>query len=267
MENNIPISIVTIVYNDVLNIEKTIMSILNQNIKNLEYIIIDGGSMDGTVDIIRKYDTSISYWVSEKDNGIVDAFNKGIMKARGKVIGLVNSADFLEPYTLKKVSEIFTSSNTDIVYGKMQYWKDGEKEYVYKANHKLLTKFMSLNHPAVFVKKDMYDQYGLFDDTYRVAMDYDLLLRFYSKGAKFEYIDSILSNMTLGGISDLNWKLAYRESFDIRKKYFGSSISLYASYLWQIIKRYVSNTVDKLGLPGIKKFFRTYFSSIQKEKS
>ena len=261
------ISIVTIVFNDVEHIEQTITSVLSQDPKNLEYIIIDGGSTDGTVDVIRKYEDAIAYWSSQKDNGIVDAFNKGIKKATGDITGLVNSGDFLEPDTLKKVSEVFESSNADIIYGDMQYWEKQHKEYIYKANHSLLARFMSLNHPAVFVRKEIYNQYGLFDDTYRVAMDYDLMLRFYSKGAKFQYIDTVLSNMTLGGVSDLNWQLAYHESFNIRKKYLGNSVSLYASYLWQVLKRYVSNAVSKLGLEGIKKFYRTYFSSIKKEKS
>jgi len=261
------ISIITIVFNDKDHIEKTLLSVINQNIKEIEYIIIDGGSTDGTVDIIRKYENDIAYWSSEKDHGIVDAFNKGIKKATGDIIGLVNSGDFLEPNTLKKVSKTFENNNADIVYGNMQYWQKNKKEYIYKADHRLLTKFMSLNHPAVFVKKEIYNQYGLFDDRYKVAMDYDLMLRFYSKDAKFIYIDDVLSNMALGGVSDVNWQLAYRESFNIRKKYMGNSLSLYTSYLWQVLKRYVSNAVSKLGLEGIKTFYRTYFSSIKKERS
>lgn len=260
-------SIITIVFNDKDHIEKTLLSVIDQDIKDIEYIIIDGGSTDGTEDIIRKYEDSIAFWSRERDNGIVDAFNKGINKATGDIIGLVNSGDFLEPSSLKTVSEIFKNSNADIVYGNVQYWDQDKKEYIYKADHSLLPKFMSINHPAVFVKKEIYNQYGLFNDTYKVAMDYDLMLRFYSKGATFKYVDSVLSNMTLGGISDLNWQLAYRESFNIRKKYLGNSISLYISYLWQVLKRHISNTVTKLGLENIKKFYRKYFSSIKKEKS
>ncbi len=259
--------IITVVFNNKNNIEKTILSIINQNIRNLEYIIIDGGSTDGTVDIIRKYENAITYWSSEKDNGIADAFNKGITHTHGDIIGLVNSGDFLERGALKKVSEAFENSNVDIVYGNMQYWEKKQKEYIYKADHRLLPKFMSLNHPAVFVRKEIYNQYGLFDDACMVAMDYDIILRFYNKGVKFKYIDTVLSNMALGGVSDVNWQLAYRESFDIRKKYLGNSVSLYISYIWQVFKRYVSNAVSKLGLEDIKKFYRTYFSSIKKEKS
>ncbi len=173
------ISIITIVFNDVKHIEKTIRSVLGQDIQDLEYIIIDGGSTDGTVEIIEKYLDSIDIFISEKDNGIVDAFNKGIQKASGDIIGLVNSGDFLEKGTLQKVSDEFKKdSSIDVVYGNVQYWSDDQKEYLYKASHHLLAKFMSINHPAVFVRKELYNRYGLFDNTYKVAMDYDLMLRF-----------------------------------------------------------------------------------------
>jgi len=259
------LSVITIVLNDQQNIEKTILSVINQTI-DLEYIIIDGGSTDGTLDVIERYKDSIDVLVSEKDGGIVDAFNKGLQFASGDIVGIVNSGDFLENNALELVVNSF-ESDIDIVYGNVQYWDQDKKEYIYKADHSLLPKFMSINHPAVFVKKKIYNQYGLFDNTYKVAMDYDLMLRFYSKGITFKYIDSVLSNMALGGVSDVNWQLAYRESFDIRKKYLGNSVSLYASYLWQVFKRYVSNAVSKLGLESIKKFYRTYFSSIKKEIS
>ncbi len=260
------LSIITIVLNDKQNIEKTILSVINQKI-DLEYIIIDGGSIDGTLDIIKKYEDKIDIFLTEKDDGIVDAFNKGINLATGDIVGIVNSGDFLENNALESVVIGFERSHADIVYGNVQYWDGDEKEYIYKADHSFLPKFMSVNHPAVFVKKEIYNQYGLFDSTYKVAMDYDLMLRFYSKGAKFKYLDTTLSNMALGGVSDANWQLAYHESFDIRKKYLGKSLSLYVSYLWQVFKRYMSNAVSKLGLESIKKFYRLYFSSIKKEKS
>jgi len=261
------ISIITIVYNNVKDIEKTILSVLDQKIKDLEYIIIDGGSSDGTVDIIKKYQGQLTAFVSEKDHGIVDAFNKGIKKASGDIIGLVNAGDFLEIGALKKVTKAFEKNSPDIIYGNIQYWENGEKKYIYKADHTLLPKFMSINHPAVFIKRFIYNQYGLFDDTYKLAMDYDLLLRLYTKNVTFAYIDTILSNMTHGGVSDINWRLAYHESFSIRKKYLGNNLSLYLSYLGQIGKRYASNTISALGLEGIKILYRKHYSTIKKEKS
>lgn len=259
-------TIITIVFNDKNHIEQTIRSIIDQQIPHIEYIIIDGGSTDGTVEIIEKYLAHIDLFVSEKDEGIVDAFNKGIRKATGDMIGLVNSGDFLEKGALKKVSDLSQQSNAGVIYGNMQYWLDGKKEYVYKADHHMLPQFMSLNHPAVFVKKEIYDTYGLFDEAYTLAMDYDLMLRLYTQHVKFIYINEILSNMSLGGVSDINWRLAYSQSFAIRKKYLKGTVSLYCSYYWQIGKRYVSNAVDILGLGSIKKVYRLHISPIKKEK-
>lgn len=261
------ISIITVVLNDVHHIEKTILSVVNQTNADCEYIIIDGGSTDGTVEIIQQYGQYLSYWISEPDRGVADAFNKGILHATGKLIGIVNSGDFLEEEALHKVADAFLPNNIDIVYGNVQYWHADTKEYIYHADHTLLPKFMSVNHPAVFVSNDIYRKFGLFDQQYTLAMDYELMLRFYMKGARFTYINSILSNMALGGISDIHWKRAYREAYEIRKHYFGNSIKLYSGYLFQIFKRSISNMLEQVGLGNIKQWYRQFFSSIQKVPS
>jgi len=261
------ISIVTVVLNDVDHIEKTILSVINQPNIDLEYIIIDGGSTDGTVEIIRQYEKHLSYWISEPDEGVSDAFNKGISYAGGDIIGLVNSGDFLEDAALSKVIDRFYEVDTDIVYCNVQYWNSAVREYVYKADHTLLAKFMSINHPAVFVKNEIYQKYGRFDQQYRVAMDYELMLRFYIKGARFAYLDTVLSNMALGGLSDVHWKRAYREAYEIRKQYLGGSTALYAQYSFQILKRTISNGLDSIGLGAIKQWYRQFLSPINKVKS
>jgi glycosyltransferase involved in cell wall biosynthesis len=261
------ISIVTVVLNDVDHIEKTILSVIHQPNIDLEYIIIDGGSTDGTVEIIRRYEKHLSYWLSEPDEGVSDAFNKGIIHADGDIIGLVNSGDFLESGALCQVINVFDENNLDIVYGNVQYWNGAVREYIYKADHTLLGKFMSINHPAVFVKNEIYKKYGMFDRHYRVAMDYELMLRFYIKGARFAYLDTVLSNMALGGLSDVNWNRAYREAYTIRKHYLGKSIKLYLGYLFQILKRYISNFLERLELGYIKQWYRHSFSPINKVKS
>ena len=261
------ISIITIVLNDKDNLEKTILSIIKQfnNIFDIEYIIIDGGSTDGTIEIIKKYEDKIHYWHSKKDSGISDAFNQGIKKVSGDVIGLVNSGDFLEDNTLETIHNNL-KKDIDILYGNVQYWNKDKKDYIFNANHNYLTKFMSINHPAVFVKKDVYDKYGLFDNKYKIAMDYEIMLRFFINNVKFKYIPKVLSNMQLGGVSDINWKKAYKESFEIRKTHLGSSIELYFNYIFQVIKRYISNVLSKLGLEVLKVIYRKNFSKVKKAK-
>lgn len=261
------ISVITIVLNDVDHIEKTILSVIHQSNIDLEYIIVDGGSSDGTVEIIRHYEKHLSYWVSEPDNGVSDAFNKGLFHASEDIIGLVNSGDFLENDALHKVADTFHHGDAEVVYGNVQYWNGTVREYSYKADHTLLAKFMSINHPAVFVKNEIYQKYGMFDQQYRVAMDYELMLRFYIKGARFKYIDVVLSNMALGGLSDVNWRQAYREAYEIRKHYFGSSLKLHMRYLFQVLKRTISNSLERTGLGSIKQWYRKFFSPVQKVTS
>lgn len=257
------LSIITVVLNDKDNIEKTILSVINQKV-NLEYIIIDGGSTDGTLNIIEKYQDKIDVFVSEKDKGIVDAFNKGLKQTSGDIIGLLNSGDYLEDEALLRVEKGFEENSVNIVYGDMQYWDGKDKTYVFTANHTFLEKFMSVNHAAVFIKKEVYIKHGLFNEKYKVAMDYELMLRFYMNGARFKYINRILSNMSLGGVSDVSWKLAYRESYEVRKEKFGFSFNLYIQYLFQILKRYVGIFLLLIGLDSFLKFYRNKFAKIKK---
>lgn len=255
-------TIITVVLNDRENIEKTILSVIGQD-ADVEYIVIDGESADGTLDIIHKYNDKINILISEKDNGIADAFNKGLRLGTGDIIGIVNSGDFLEDGALKTVEDSF-KEGAEVVYGDVQYWKLERKEYRYEANHMLLNKFMSVNHPSVFVRKFVYNQYGLFDENYLVSMDYELMLRFFTKGVTFKYVKRILSNMALGGVSDENWRKAYREAYEIRRKYFGFSLGLYVGYLFQQLKRYLSNLFSASGLEILKSTYRNRFSKIRK---
>ena len=257
-------SIITIVLNDKQNIEKTILSVINQKI-DLEYIIIDGKSNDGTLDIIKRYESKINALVIEKDDGIVDAFNKGINLATGDIVGIVNSGDFLEDNALELVVNSF-ESDIDIVYGNVQYWDGDEKDYIYSADHRFLDRFMAINHPAVFVKKSIYERFGLFDKNFPIAMDYELMLRFFVNNVRFKYINKVLSNMALGGVSDVNWQRAYKEAYEIRKKHLEFSIRLYYEYKFQVFKRYVSNALTKLGLNEVKSFYRNKFSTIKKSR-
>lgn len=258
------LSIITIVLNDKRNIEKTIESVLAQGVE-VEYIVMDGGSSDGTLDIVHKYDDKIDILVSEKDEGIADAFNKGIKLASGDVIGIVNSGDFLEKEALGCVVESF-NDDSDVVYGDVRYWNGEKQDYVYSADCRYLDKFMSVNHPAVFVRRSLYEKYGVFDKNFPFAMDYELMLRFFVNGAKFKYINRVLSNMALGGVSDINWQKAYKEAYDIRKKHLGFSMGLYVEYQLQVIKRHISNLLTKIGLEKVKKFYRKRFSTIKKSE-
>lgn len=206
------ISIITVVYNNYLSIEKAIRSVINQNYDNIEYIIVDGGSTDRTVDIIKKYDLFISKWVSEPDRGIYDAFNKGIMMASGDVIGFLNSDDiYANEYVIEKVVKAFKDNKTDSVYGDLvyvdsngrtvRYWKAGE----YRRD--LVLSGWMPPHPTFFVKRQVYLENGLYRTDLKISADYDMCLRLlYKVGISTTYIPETLVIMETGGKSNKSIK-------------------------------------------------------------
>src|ERR1700730_3668142 len=151
MTNYPLVSIVTIVFNGEKYIEQTIESVLNQSYKNIECIIIDGGSKDNTISIIKKYEDRLAYWHSEKDEGISDAVNKGIAKATGEMIAILNADDWYEKEAIRMIVE--TIGQLDVAYGDVQYWKDNKKSFIQKGAAEHLEEEVSVIHPTVFVKK------------------------------------------------------------------------------------------------------------------
>ena len=196
-------TIITVCLNSVDTIERTIKSVLNQNNAKIEYIIVDGGSQDGTLDIIRSYSENITYWCSEQDNGIYDAMNKGIARATGDIISFLNSSDWYEQGIFEAIQNEFEKGKSDIVCGRLRYIKNdhiiGESSCV--KSEKDIYVQMIYSHPAMFVKKALFEQYGVFDTNYKICADYDWLLRVYNKGANISFIDCVCTNFSLGGIS------------------------------------------------------------------
>lgn len=202
------ISIITVCFNSEKTIEATIKSVIAQTYSHIEYIIIDGNSSDRTMRIIDKYKDSISIVVNEKDEGIYDAMNKGIQLATGDVIGILNSDDvYMSTDSIASVMEAFSSANTDAVYGDIQYMSKHSQSQVtriWKAGvytpQKLSYGWIP-PHPAFFVKKQLYETYGVFDDSFTIAADYELMLRFLLKGISMVYVPTVIVSMTVGGHS------------------------------------------------------------------
>ena len=219
MEVRTKISIVTVSYNAVKTIEQTINSVVNQSYPNIEYIIVDGGSTDGTVDIIKKYENKIAHWVSEPDAGIYDAMNKGISLSHGDVIGIINSDDWYSPDTVERAMEVLHDSAVDGVCGSIRYFSLlGEKLNILDvhSNPSLseMHRRMSIAHPSVFLRKSAYQKYGGFSLDYPIAGDYELLLRMITLGAKIIYSPNIYVNFRLGGASG---KHSLQSVRDVRK--------------------------------------------------
>lgn len=216
------ISVVTVVYNGAVSLEQTIQSVLNQTYDNIEYIIVDGGSTDGTLDIIKRYEKRIDYCISERDEGIYDAMNKGISLASGDLIGLLNADDFYELDSIKAVVDTYLSDRKEcIVYGRICILqKDVNIRYSFYA-HCDFWKGLCHSHPGMFVHKDVYKNIGQYDQRYRVASDYDFILRALSNNVPFKPIDKNIVYFRNSGLSFTNLYLGLNETRTIIKRYYG----------------------------------------------
>ncbi len=196
------VSIITGCLNSAKTIEQTIRSVVGQmqSYENIEYIIIDGGSTDGTLDIIRKYEQNVAYWASEPDRGIYDAMNKGIQKATGDIIGIINSDDWYAEDIIEAIVQFWQQHpHTECLYGNyVSVEVDGNKEHIKEFSAPLV---ISYPHPTVFVKKEIYDRIGLYDTDFSICADSDFMLRCQCNGIRFSYINKIIAYFRFSGFS------------------------------------------------------------------
>lgn len=217
------VSIITATYNSGKSLEKTILSVLNQSYENIEHIIVDGGSTDGTIEILKKYDNNPKvHWISEPDRGISDAFNKGLRMAQGKYINFQGAGDcFASDDAVERIMQGIDQANDMLICGRIKrVAKNGELKYISSLNFKkwnLIYK-MGLPHQALFTNKKFFEDFGGFDLNCKYAMDYDLLLRAYSKFPKVVLKDVIVSEWKEGGVGQGNTKAVLDEYHKIRIK-------------------------------------------------
>ncbi len=208
------LSIITVVLNNKAYIEDCIHRVLDQTYKNIEYIIVDGSSTDGTVEIIKKYEKFISKWISESDNGVYDAMNKGIQISSGDIIGTLNADDFYPHHeVLAKVAEVFSQESVDSCYGDLDYVDSFDTRKIircWRSGHYIANRFYwgwMPPHPTFFVRRRIYEQYGVFNLELGTAADYELMLRFLLRHKiKTHYIPEVLIKMRTGGISNISIK-------------------------------------------------------------
>lgn len=233
-------SIITIVYNGQKTLERTIQSVINQTNKDLEYIIIDGGSTDGTIDILKKYNDHIDYWLSEPDEGISDAFNKGVKLAKGQFVGILNADDWYEQDACEIIAKNI-DDKSDVYFGDCRIW-NAESSSVGKSDARKIHTKMSIYHPTCFVRNACYVKYGAFSKKYKISMDYDLLLRLKGNGCTFKYIDQVIANFQLGGVSNLNKHKGAKESFAIKNVYLPNrKFQNYLEYKMRILKTFIGS--------------------------
>ena len=217
------ISIITVCFNSSKTIEKTFQSIKNQSYQNLEYIVVDGGSSDDTLKIIKNYSSCISNYISESDKGLYDAMNKGISMATGDIIGILNSDDiFVDNYVLEKVAKFHTKNSIDASVGNItQFNKNDKVVRKYSAKNwspnKLKIGFMPA-HPAIFFKRDLFENYGKYRLDFASGADYELIIRFFLRNKiTWKYSGITTTAMLIGGISSSGYKSYKLISREIKK--------------------------------------------------
>lgn len=264
MQNNAKISIVTINYNNPRGLKKTIESIVNQTYSNFEYIVIDGGSTAGDVEVINTYQNQINYWVSEKDSGVYNAMNKGIKVATGDFIIFMNSGDiFNDNKVLENVVPLF-DTNAYFIYGN-NYKEKGNSKRLKTYPKKLNFSFFytsSLNHQATFIKKEAFSELFYYDENKKIVSDWELfIVGICNKNLPYQYINQTVSIYDFTGMSS-NGKyqtITDQEKLDTFQKYFPAFVEDYekvsllnskrfqqiihiqkAPFLWKLFKGMIS---------------------------
>ncbi|MCH5266988.1 MAG: glycosyltransferase [Lachnospiraceae bacterium] len=218
------ISIVTVTFNDKEHLKLTLDSLLKQTYTDYESIVIDGGSTDGTLELIKEYNQKMNgkmHWISEKDNGIFDAINKGIKMAEGEIIGLLYDK-YANKDVLQKIADTFDREHCDVLHGDLYYIGENDKviRYWHMGEGKIKDGWMA-GHPTLYVKKEVYETYGLYNTKYRNSADYEFEVRiFKDEKLKVSYIPEILLYMFYGGTSSGGIKQylrSFKEGVEILK--------------------------------------------------
>ena len=216
------VSIITVCYNSEKTIEDTLKSVAQQTYQNIEHIVIDGNSKDSTNSIVQSYKESVDIHVSEPDEGLYDAMNKGIKLATGDVVGILNSDDVLyDQFVIKKIVDGFSSPIVDAVYSDLIYVKEKNIDkttrlYSSKVfSYRTMMFGLMLPHPTFYVRRKFYDKFGGYKTNYRVAADFELIARFIKKGVKATRLPIISVKMREGGISSSGLLWRVHQNFEI----------------------------------------------------
>lgn len=262
-EANPLVSLITVVLNGGDTVSRTFESVFAQYYQPIEYIVIDGGSTDGSVDLIRQHETSLAYWISEPDRGISDAFNKGLEIARGDYIGLLNADDWLSPDQIGTAVRTLQSSKAGFVFGDLLYHApngtplhqiQGDSDYI----SKIRSRMPALNHPTMLVKRQVFNDIGGFDRRYQVAMDYDWVLRAHLAGHRGRYAETILGHMTLAGTSDQQFVRSLLEVRQIATRHGQSAIESWILFSFRLLKGLIRRGLHRFGPKDLYRLLRRW---------
>jgi glycosyltransferase involved in cell wall biosynthesis len=242
------VTVITVVRNGRHLLEHTIQSVLEQSYGNIEYIIIDGASTDGTIDIIKKYEQNIDYWISEPDKGLYDAMNKGIALSSGDWINFMNSGDvYYLPDTVNTVMA-GRDDSADLLYGHCKMIYDPDFSVIWKAKNVTdLWKGMIFRHQSLFTKTSICKKL-YFDLSYKVSADFAFIFSCYQNKYRFHNLDLVVASVDLGGLSDVNIVLAMQENRRAVMQ-FNDTMKVKLYYGWLILLTYVKLHIKKI-MPG-----------------
>jgi glycosyltransferase len=244
------------VYNGCETIQQTLDSVLSQSYPMIEYIVIDGGSTDGTLKILESYKSKIDIFISEPDGGIYDALNKGVLHSTGDVIGFLHADDLFESSnTLKRIASAFDTNRVEAVYGDLVYVSKSNTSKIIRYwqsctfKEQLLLNGWMPPHPTLYIKRSVYERLGTFNTLYRIAADYDLVLRFFGKGKLFSvYIPQVLVRMRNGGVSNQSIKTIIKKSLEdfhiLKRNQIGGILTLIRKNLLKF-RQFISNQKER----------------------
>jgi glycosyltransferase involved in cell wall biosynthesis len=225
------LSVITIVYNNVQDIERTLLSVLNQTYPRIEYLVIDGASTDGTLDILKKYESKLSKLTTEKDKGIYDAMNKGLAAATGDYVLFMNSGD--ELYASDTVEKVFsTATDADIYYGETEMFNE-QWQSLGRRRHQVPEQFnwksfrygMSVSHQAIYIRRSLTEPYDL---QYQLSSDIDWVIKAAKKAKKIVRVDGYVAKYLVGGMSKKRHRQSLKERFQIFTKHYGLIPNLFS---------------------------------------
>lgn len=255
------LSLITVTFNSSNTLCDTLQSVLDQNFTDIEYIIVDGASNDGTVSIIKEYEPKFNgrmKWISEPDKGLYDAMNKGIRMATGDVVGILNSDDlFMDNEVIANIAAAF-DEQTDAVFGNLYFVNQEDVNQIVRVWKGSPCKSFKTGwhpaHPTFYVRRDAYEKYGAFDTTFDVSADFELMLRLIEKnGIRTKYLDRYMVRMRMGGESTGSIKNIIRGNKNILRAFRKNKIKVSPLYpIYRLLPKVIDRVTSKLGLRKIK---------------
>jgi glycosyltransferase involved in cell wall biosynthesis len=259
------VTVITAVRDNAGTLGRCLQSVQAQGYGPVEHVVVDGGSTDGTLEIIHRHADRIAALVSERDAGISDAFNRGLGLARGEIIGLLNADDWYEPDAVgQAVGALGAHPEAGIACGRLRYWRGDRPDVEFPSQPERLGVDMTVNHPTLFVRRSVYERIGLFRPDLHLAMDYELVLRARRLGVRFVSVDRVLANMSWEGASDRRWRQTLGEVARVVHDLYPRDPWMHALLLFKLSKATTARALEAAGLSRLTRLYRERISRFRR---